>query len=246
MKIENECDIKGRTILVTGASSGIGAATALALSQRGATIVVTGRSEDRLKDTFLSLHGTGHLSLIANLADENQRNELVAALPSLDGLVYCAGVTSHLPVKFIRQKNLDEVFGINVHAAILLTAQLLTAKKISPNASLVYISSLATRYPYFGGSLYGASKSALEGYVKYLAFELATKKIRANLISPAFVETKMVEETEKLISKETLDKYKTMNPLGTGTPADVIPSIVYLLSESSKWVSGSNLILGGG
>lgn len=238
--------LKGKTILVTGATSGIGKQTSIDLSVAGAIVIITGRDETRLKQTFDALQGKGHSKFIANLLDFDKFTELAETLPLVDGIVYSAGVTSHLPVKFISPDYISDIMRINYMAPVLLTAALLKKKKVANKASIVFLSSITTKYPYYGGALYGSSKAAIEAYSKVLSIELAAKGIRSNCISPSFVRTPMVDEAGKTISNEVLEKFEKMMPLGFGEPSDVSNAILYLLSDASKWVTGSNMVLGGG
>jgi NAD(P)-dependent dehydrogenase (short-subunit alcohol dehydrogenase family) len=171
---------------------------------------------------------------------------LVDSLPELDGIVFSAGITGHLPVKFIGREDIDTFFDINYKASVLLMSGILRKKKLKSKASVVFLSSIATRYPYFGGALYTSTKAAIEAYSRVLALELATRGIRSNCISPSFVRTPMVDGAAETISAEVLQKFEKMMPLGFGEPSDVANAIVYLLSDASKWVTGSNLVLGGG
>lgn len=238
--------LKGKTILVTGATSGIGRQAAIDLSAAGAKLVITGRNEDRLKETLQTLQGDGHTHFIADLLDFDSFITIADNLPLLNGIVHSAGITSHLPAKFISANDISEVMRINYMAPVLLTSALLRKKKVVNNASLVFLSSITTKYPYYGGALYGSSKAAIEAYSRVLSIELAAKGIRSNCISPSFVKTPMVDDAGKTISNEVLEKFEKMMPLGFGEPSDVSNAILYLLSDASKWVTGSNLVLGGG
>lgn len=244
--MQNTFSLSGKTILITGASSGIGKQTAIDLSLQGATLIITGRDESRLNDILAQLSGENHRSLAANLLDFDNFPAFAESIPMLDGLVHSAGITGHLPAKFIASADIAETFNINYMAPVLLTAALLRKKKIAPKASIIFLSSIATKYPYFGGALYSSSKAALEAYSRVLSIELAPKEIRSNCISPSFVRTPMVEGAGKTISNEVLEKFEKMMPLGFGEPADVSNAISYLLSDASRWVTGTNLILGGG
>jgi len=238
--------LKGKTILVTGATSGIGKQAAIDLSAEGAALVITGRNEERLKETLQLLNGEGHTHFIADLLDFDSFITIADKLPLLNGIVHSAGITSHLPAKFISANDISEVMRLNYMAPVLLTSALLRKKKVANNASLVFLSSITTKYPYYGGALYGSSKAALEAYSRVLSIELAAKGIRSNCISPSFVKTPMVDDAGKTISNEVLEKFEKMMPLGFGEPSDVSNAILYLLSDASKWVTGSNMVLGGG
>lgn len=242
----NSFDLSGKTILITGASSGIGKEAANTISNHNANVIITGRNEQRLKESLEILKDAKHISITADLTDPEQRESLAEQTPEINGLVHCAGITTHMPAKFLRQQDIDETFTINYNVPVLLTSLLLKKKKILNNSSIVFLSSIATKYPYFGGTLYSSTKSAIEAYSRVLALELASKKIRSNCLSPSFVKTPMVDGAEKTISKEVLDKFEKMMPLGFGEPEDVANAIVFFLSDASKWITGANLLMGGG
>lgn len=237
--------LKDKAIFITGASSGIGKQIAQSVAEAGGKVIITGRNENRLQETYKLLKGDGHQFLYADLTVEEDIRKLINALPQLDGIVHSAGVTSHFPAKFIGTKQIDETFNINLYAPVLLMKLILSKKLLKDSASVVFLSSVAAKYPYFGGSLYTASKLALEGYCKTLALELSVKKIRTNCLAPAMVKTSMLEKTEETISKETLDKFQSVHPLGFGKPEDVANAAVFLLSDASRWITGQNIILGG-
>ena len=236
----------GKTVLVTGATSGIGKQSAIDLSAAGATLIITGRNKERLNETIQLLKGEGHTLFIADLTEFDSLGTFAESLPVLNGIVHSAGVTGHLPAKFIGVNDISEVMRVNYMAPVLLTAALLRKKKVAANASIVFLSSITTKYPYYGGALYGSSKAAIEAYSRVLSIELAVKGIRSNCVSPSFVRTPMVDDAGKTISNEVLEKFEKMMPLGFGEPSDVSNAILYLLSDASKWVTGSNMVLGGG
>src|SRR5581483_7868507 len=171
--------LTNKTILVTGASSGIGKQTAISCSEMGAKVVITGRDEKRLNETFSSLKGSGHSKFLCDLTDEKQRGEFTSSVPSVDGLVHSAGTVMPIPVKFIAEKHIQQVMGVNFNSAVLLVAGLLKNKKLNDSASLIFFSSISADYPYAGGSTYSASKGAIEAYSKNLALEILPKKMRS-------------------------------------------------------------------
>lgn len=238
--------LTGKTILVTGASSGIGREGAIAISHSGGTVIITGRNPERMKETFDKLTGKNHLMVTADLTNADEIARLVDELPELDGIVHSAGITGHLPAKFIGTDDIAAFFRINYEAPVLLTARIQKQKKLKNGASIVFLSSIATKYPYFGGALYSSTKAALEAYARVLALELAPMGIRSNCISPSFVKTPMVKSAGETISTEVLEKFEKMMPLGFGQPIDVANAIIYLLADASRWVTGSNIALGGG
>jgi NAD(P)-dependent dehydrogenase (short-subunit alcohol dehydrogenase family) len=238
--------LDSKTILITGASSGIGRQVAISCSAMGAKVVITGRDEKRLNETYSLLKGAGHLKFICDLLDERQRNDLVAALPAINGVVHSAGVVMPVPIKFIAEKHLRYVMGVNFESAVMLVSGLLKNKKLNDNSSLVFFSSISVNYPYAGGAVYTASKGAIEAYSKNLALEIIPKKMRSNVIVPAMVKTPLYEETKNQSMYRSPDEYESKYPLGLGLPEDVANAAVYLLSDASRWVTGINLILDGG
>lgn len=243
----NPFDLTGKTILVTGASSGLGRQTAVSASRMGATLCITGRNPERLGETFNGLEGKGHTQIAADLTVPEDRDRLVASLPCLNGVVYSTGISDLVPARFITEQDIRKHFSIGFEAGVLLTSGLLKHKKlISQACSLVFISTISTRYPFVGGALYVSARAALEGYARVLTVELAGKGIRVNCVAPGFVKGPMLEATQEQISKETVEKIRERQPLGLGEPEDVANVILFYLSDASSWVTGSNLILGGG
>lgn len=245
MEAFNPFALNGKQILVTGASSGIGRATAIACAKIGATVIVTARNIDRLEETMSLLPQGDHKLIIADLTKSEDRERLVAELPKLDGLVQCAGVGSRVPCKNIREENFEHVFNINVEAPILLQTALLSNKKINQAASLVYVASRAACAPSIGNATYSASKGAIISYAKCLALELAPRLIRVNCICPGMVWTDLI--MSEGIDKEQLERAQLAYPLKRfGNPEDIANLAIYLLSDASSWMTGSTLDISGG
>ena len=238
--------LHNKTVLVTGASSGIGKQVAISCSAMGAKVVITGRDEKRLAETFSLLQGEGHSKFVCDLMDETQRNNLFDTIPAIDGYVHSAGVVAPVPVKFIAEKHIRYIMGVNFESAVLSVARLLKSKKLNDKASLVFFSSISVSYPYAGGALYTASKGAIEAYSKNLAIEILPKKMRSNVVVPAMVKTPLYEETKNQSMYRSAEEYESKYPLGLGMPEDVANACIYLLSEASRWVTGINLTLDGG
>lgn len=232
------------TILVTGASSGIGRAIAIACAAKGITVVLNGRNVARLEETRAQMSGEGHIILPADLTDEAQRRALAEHVPVLNGVVHCAGIGSRVLCKMLEQDDVQHVMEANFNAPVLLQAALLQEKKIAAGASIVFIASAAATMPSVGNAIYSASKAALIAYAKCLALELAARKIRVNCISPAMVWTDLalVGATEEQLHEAeqaySLKRY--------AQPEDIAPMATYLLGEESSWVTGSNFELTGG
>ena len=242
----NPFSLQGKTILVTGASSGIGQTTAIECSKMGATLVITGRNQERLQETFDQLEGDGHQQLIAELTSQEEVNHLIASLPSLNGVVLCAGIGITKPFQFCSRDNYDKIFDVNYFAPIELL-RLLTKKKIlNKNSSVVFVSSVGgVRSFNPGNGVYGASKAALNSTMKFCAVELAPKKIRVNSVNPGMVHTKLIKPGT--LSEEQLQLDMQKYPLKRyGEPNDVAWGIIYLLSDASSWITGHSLVIDGG
>ena len=230
-------NLKGKTILVTGASAGIGSAVAQLCSDLGAKVCITGRNMDRLIEVSKQLRIESEL-FQADLTLEKDIDDLVKGLPSIDGWVHCAGIIEPFPIKFIQSKHIKSMFTINFDSACLLSSKLMQHKKINNGSSFVFMSSVSAQHPYNGGSLYAASKAALESFSRSIALEFSSKGIRSNCISAALVETEMFEKTKNALSEIEL--------LGIGKPMDVANAAAFLLSSQASWMTGSVLNLDGG
>lgn len=245
MKKSNPFSLYGKTILVTGASSGIGKAIAILCSRQGAKLIITGRNKERLNKTFSELTGIDHTQIIADLSKENDIENLVEKVNELDGLVNNAGISRRILAKDINAEKLYNMIHTNFSAQVLLTKALLKERKVNRDASIVFISSRGADRPTIGNALYSASKGAINSYARVLALEVAPKNIRVNCILPGMVWTPLLDD-----SPLPIDNYKTDEqryPLGRyGQPEDVAYLSIYLLSDASIWMTGSSVTIDGG
>ena len=242
----NPYSLKGKTILITGASSGIGKATAIECSKMGANVIITARNEAKLIQVMTELEGEGHQMILCDLSNETDINNMVSELPDVQGVINNAGYTKILPVQFINAEELNSILQVNTVAPMLLLQKLLKKKKIKKGASIVFTSSLAgLGCCTVGNSMYSATKGAISAFVRCVALELAPKRIRVNAVCPAMVDTGILNSgtiTEEQLAIE-LNNY----PLGRfGNPSDIALAMVYLLSDASSWITGDNLVLDGG
>ena len=245
----NPYSLEGKTVLVTGASSGIGRTTAVECSKMGASVIITARNEERLKATMDSLsteYGQSHQMILADLSSEEGVNALVDELPHLDGVSLNAGIVKTLPVKFINKDDLTEVLNVNMMGPILLAQRLLKKKKITKGSSVVFTSSIGgVMISTVGNTMYGVSKGGLNAFMKGMALEMASVGIRSNSVNPGFVATSIL--SAGTISEEQLKKNVSAYPLGRfGQPEDIAYAIIYLLSDASSWVTGHTLVIDGG
>lgn len=243
----NPYSLEGKTILVTGASSGIGRTTAIECSRLGAKVVVTGRSKERLNETFSALVGEGHFQIDADLSDTTDIDRLVDSIPVINGCVNNAGYNVMQPISFIKNDDLKKIFAVNALAPIYLTRTLVKKKKMANDGSIVFTSSIAALgicTP--ANSLYSATKGAVSSFMKNAAIDLAQKKIRCNAVLPGMIETPL-KTGKSLITEEQWEINRQLYPLKRfGKPEDVAYAIIYLLSDASSWVTGTELIVDGG
>ena len=243
--MENPFSLAGKTILITGASSGIGRATAELCARMGASVIITGRNAERLQQTLDVLYGEGHQVIIADLTDTDQRCQLVQKVPALDGVAFCAGIGHRKLAKFLTEEDLTTVLNANFNSVVLLQAALSSAKKINKGASLVFLSSRTAEIPTMANALYSASKGALRSYAKCLSLELAPRQIRVNCICPAMVWTPLV--FGEGVTEEELRAQESRYPLKRyGRPEDIANLAVFLLSDASSWMTGSCIDITGG
>ncbi len=244
--MQNPFSLEGKIILITGASSGIGRAISIECSKMGATLIITGRDEKRLTETFHMLSGENHQQMKADLTDDAQLNLLVDELPKLDGCVMSAGIAKTLVMQLSEKSDMLDIFNVNAFSPIQLTQLLIQQKKLNKNASLVFISSISgVKCGYVGGGLYGATKGAIEGFIKGTALELANRGIRLNTVVPGMIETPLLDNSS--ISQEQLEEDKKRYPLKRyGKPEEVAYAAVYLLSDAALWITGTSLLMDGG
>lgn len=242
----NPFSLEGKTVLITGASSGIGKATAIECSKMGAKVIITGRNEGRLNETYANLEGSGHEKIAGDLTDQSFINELVAGMSTLDGAVFCAGIAEVKPVLFSTPEEYQKYFNVNFFSPIELIRLLAKKKKFSKWSSCVFIASIGGNYIWSpGNAVYGTSKAALKAAVNYFAVELAPKKIRVNSICPGMVETPLIKTDA--YSSEQVEADKAEYPLGRyGKPEDIAYASIYLLSNASEWMTGNHIVIDGG
>lgn len=242
----NPFSLEGKTILVTGASSGIGRETAIKCSKLGAKVIITARNEERLKETLSLMEGVGHEIIISDLTRTDDIQLLANDSCLLNGLVLCAGIPMTSPFQFNTRDKYEKVFDINFFAPVELLRVLLKKKKLSKNSSVVFVSSIGGVFGYsLGNSIYGATKASINSTMKFCAKELSPKKIRVNSVNPGMVNTPLIGGGS--ISEEQYKADMERYPLKRyGEPEDIAYGIIYLLSDASSWVTGHSLVIDGG
>ena len=247
----NPFSLEGKSILVTGASSGIGRQCAITCSRMGAKVALIGRNQERLSETRQQLEGDGHVVVSYDLTNLDGLKEMVAGIVAqmgaIDGLVNCAGISTTLPFKLMSPDKVEEYFRTNVFATMELTRQVLSIKNVNKlGASVIFFASVMGCVGENAKSLYSLTKGALISGCRSLAIEYAPKKVRLNVVSPGVVETAINRNQPYLADPERRKVTESLHPLGIGTTEDIANACVYLLSDASRWVTGQNLIVDGG
>lgn len=238
--------LEGKTILITGATSGIGKTAAIKCAQAGANVIATGRNERRLNEIINLIGEKKCLGIAADLTQDSDICSILEKIPEINGLVLCAGINETSPIKFATRKKIDRIFEVNFFSQIELLRLLMKKKKLSSGTSVVAISSIGGNEAFsIGQAAYGASKAALLSWVRYSAKELSSYAIRVNAILPGHIETPMNENIG--FTEEQLESYKMTIPLKRfGQPEDIANGIIYLLSDASAWITGTALKIDGG
>lgn len=242
----NPYSLEGKTILVTGASSGIGKATAIECSKLGARVIITGRDEARLQQTLSSLEGEGHVVIAAGLGEDDGIRFLVERVPVLNGIVHAAGISDTVLFQFLKKERLENIFNINFFAPVVLSQLLLKKKLLRKGGSIVFLSSIdGSITAHIGNSMYSATKGALSAMMRNMSIELASKGIRVNAVLPGMTETPLIHNDD--ITQEQLNKDMELYPLKRyADPREIAWAIIYLLSDASTFTIGANLVVDGG
>jgi NAD(P)-dependent dehydrogenase (short-subunit alcohol dehydrogenase family) len=248
-EIFNPFSLKGKTILVTGASSGIGQAIAIETAKAGAEVILSARNLERLQNTrSLIQESCGQEARIvaADLTQQSEIENLVAELPEIDGVVVCVGQGTAMPVKMATPEKFHELFNTNFYSVTELVRLLFKKKTLKKASSVVLISSVGGNFTYLPGNvIYGSTKAALNAYMRFAAGEFASRLIRVNCICPGMIDTPLVHKA--VMSDEQIEAYLTKYPLKRfGKPEEIAYASIYLLSDASAWVTGTAMVVDGG
>ena len=256
----NPFNIEGRTILVTGATSGIGRATAILCAQMGAKVIAVGRNEARLKETLASICDLGFqvsklesqnddlspIVIQADLTDTEEVNALIEQCPVIDGVANCAGIANMNPFPFVTREEMEHVMDVNCYSLVMLVNLLLKAKKLKKGSSVVFVSSVdGPKIVHAGNSTYSASKSALVGMARNMAIDLASKKIRVNCVLPGTTDTPMIR-TENVTEEMLAETAKAFPMKRFAQPEEIANAIIFLLSDAASFITGTELTVDGG
>lgn len=235
--------------MVTGATSGIGLATCHLIDELGGSVVMVGRNVDVLNDTQAKLSNisyTEQWDLEQIHRTEEWFDLVVQKTGPLHGIAHCAGIQVIGPTRIMSISETEKLLNINVTSGLVLAKCFRKKSNHVPKASLVFVASVMGCVGAEFRSAYCASKGAVITMTKALALELVRDNVRVNCVSPGFVKTPMITNTQKVVGDEAMANIEKLHPLGFGEPKDVAQSIVFLLSSASQWITGTNLVVDGG
>ena len=236
--------LAGKTVLITGASSGIGRQAALTCAEQGACVVISGRDQGRLEAALQSLPGTGHRAIAADLADDGQLLRLADEVGPIHGFFHSAGIAAIAPFRLVTRKHLEPLMRVNFEAPVLLTQRLLAKRQIQAGGSIVYNTAIAVNNSPNATAIYSAAKSALHAASRSLALEVAKNRIRVTTLQLGYLPTGMLDQlAQQGMAPEDLASH---TPLGAGTLEDAANAVVFLLSDASRWISRTSLTVDGG
>lgn len=247
----NPFSLENKTILITGASSGIGRQCAIDCSKMGAKVVLVARNEERLNETRSQMEGDGHLVVAQDLTNFDAIPEtvkqIVEKVGPLDGALHCAGISNTEPLKLYGVERLEEFFRANVFGAVMLTKEICKLRNYNKEgASIVFFASVAAVVGESCKSAYSMTKGALISTTRALAVEYSKKKIRVNSVSPGVIETPINANQNYMKDPVLRAQFEAKHLLGLGQCTDISNACIYLLSDASRWVTGQNLIVDGG
>jgi NAD(P)-dependent dehydrogenase (short-subunit alcohol dehydrogenase family) len=243
--------LKGKSIFITGASSGIGKECAVKAAQLGARVVLVARDRERLKKTLDSLVGDNHLSFSCDVTVSDHLEDVVTQaaekMGKISGFIHSAGIEATIPLRNMNRAKFEEMFSVNVLAAFEISRLLSNKKYLDPaGSSFIFIGSVMGLLGEPGKVAYSSSKAALIGGTKSMAIELAPKKIRVNCVMPGVVETEMSAKLFQSIPEHSKQEIVKKHPLGLGQPGDIAHLCMFLISDAARWLTGSTIPIDGG
>lgn len=249
--IEYPFSLKDKTVIITGASSGIGRQCAITCSQMGASIVLVALEEQKLLETLSLLSPGQHTYFAMDITKYDDLDHLISSAVDkcgkIYGFIHSAGIELTLPLKVLKPEFIERAFAVNTISAFEIAKRISNKKYLSDRGgSFVFISSIVSDYGQSGKIGYSSSKGALVSGARSMALELASRKIRVNCVSPGVVETEMSKQLFESISEEARNDIIKMHPMGIGKPIDIANCCLFLLSEESNWITGINLHIDGG
>ena len=252
MMFFNPFTLENKIIIVTGASSGIGAQCAIDCSKMGAKVVLMARNTERLQHTLSLMEGEGHLLVPFDLSSSEGLKEVikdvVCKMGKISGVVNCAGISSVTPLRLITDELFNQFFHTNVLSAINLSREITRAGNYNKETgcSIIFLASIMGLVGDKCKTLYSATKGALISASRSMACELAKNKVRVNVITPGAIETPINANLPHMLNPELRCELEDKHLLGLGECSDISNACIYLLSDAARWITGQNLVVDGG
>jgi NAD(P)-dependent dehydrogenase (short-subunit alcohol dehydrogenase family) len=243
--------LQGKKILVTGASSGIGKATSIMLSECGAELVLCGRNIDRLNQVKellneSNIHNLEEIEFISTEQIAYDLERVVKKYGAFDGVFHSAGTSLLKPIKLITDKDINYIFGPSVFASLAIGKVFSKKMNLNEFGSIVFMSSVAAFAGQQGMTVYSSSKASIDGLVRSLANELANRRIRVNSIAAGAIVTEMHDKMLGFSNSDVANDYLNKHLLGFGKPNDVAALVIYMMADVSRWMTGATVVLDGG
>ena len=240
----------GGIYLITGASSGIGKATAQLVALYGGKVILSGRDNTKLEEVKNGLWGEGHHISQMNLKELDGVSEWIKKLSleygPFSGIFHAAGMEFVKPIRMIKQVQLNEIFESSIFSAFGIAKAISQKGVMVEGGALIFMSSVAGSSGQVGMSAYSSAKASIDGLVRSLSVELANKKIRVNSIVAGAVNTEMHQRLIRSLDDVAISNYEKLHLLGFGEPNDISNAVIFLLSPASKWITGTSMIVDGG
>lgn len=243
--VNNLFTLEDKRIVITGAGSGIGRATAVMASELGAEIIALDIQKEGLEQTFELMHGNEHLLLVVDLTDSENLEKAIKFLweeSPIDGFVHCAGISSRKPLNMLRRNSFSKVMNVNFYAFVDMVRLFCKRNRMVDGGKVVVMSSISSIRGYKAKTEYCVSKAAVDSFVRCMALELAPRKICINSIMASEVLTPMAIKAKEMNLSDTVIE----TPLGPSTPEEVAAAIVFLLCDATKTITGTSIRIDGG
>lgn len=247
----NPMDLTGKKVLISGATGGIGRATARTISKLGGQVILIDVFRNKMKEVLQSLEGNGHSSYYANFLDTSCIEGIIKQIyeenGQLDGFVHCAGIAPMRPFKMTKTDDIIPAMQINFFSFVEIVRCLTQKKRFSDGGSIVAMSSTGSIHGKPTKIAYSASKAAIDAAIRCMVCDLQKKKIRINSVMPSWVNTPMYRDfLRDYPDSKDIREIEERQYMGVSEPEEVANVIAFLLSDATKTITGTAIVMDGG